>query len=142
MGVTWLVDVNLSLFVRQKVLEDIQRLFDNDVINQVVFDLEDTGPQCINDQPDTLRFFSKFESGNLRKAVKVRRYEYDLILNADANCSINTQWFYFEVSNMAADIPYRFNVINCEKTNSQFNYAFNAERRCITMEMKGYLQYY
>ena len=31
-------------------------------------------PQCINDQPDTLRFFSKFESGNLRKAVKVRRY--------------------------------------------------------------------
>jgi hypothetical protein len=37
------VDVNLSLFVRQKVLEDIQRLFDNDVINQVVFDLEDTG---------------------------------------------------------------------------------------------------
>ncbi|CAL8293312.1 unnamed protein product, partial [Boreogadus saida] len=108
---------------RQKVLEDIQRLFDNDVINQVVFDLEDTGPQCINDQPDTLRFFSKFESGNLRKAVKVRRYEYDLILNADANCSINTQWFYFEVSNMAADIPYRFNVINCEKTNSQFNYG-------------------
>ncbi|CAL8357856.1 unnamed protein product [Lota lota] len=108
---------------RQKVLEDIQRLFDDDIINQVVFDLEDTGPQCINDQPDTLRFFSKFECGNLRKAVQVRRYEYDLILNADANCSINTQWFYFEVSNMVADIPYRFNVINCEKTNSQFNYG-------------------
>ncbi|KAK0142579.1 Cytosolic carboxypeptidase 4 [Merluccius polli] len=104
-------------------VEDIQRMLDDGIINQVVFDLEDTNPQCINYQPDTLRFFSKFECGNLRKAVQVRRYEYDLILNADANCSINTQWFYFEVSNMAANIPYRFNVINCEKTNSQFNYG-------------------
>ena len=42
-GVAWLVDVNLSLFVRQKVLEDIQRLLDDDVVNEVVFDLEDTG---------------------------------------------------------------------------------------------------
>lgn len=51
------------------------------------------------------------------------RYEYDLILNADTNSSQHAQWFYFEVSNMVADVPYRFNVINCEKTNSQFNYG-------------------
>lgn len=51
------------------------------------------------------------------------RYEYDLILNADINSSQNAQWFYFEVSNMEADVPYRFNVINCEKSNSQFNYG-------------------
>uniref|UniRef100_A0AAQ6AIN1 Peptidase M14 domain-containing protein n=1 Tax=Amphiprion ocellaris TaxID=80972 RepID=A0AAQ6AIN1_AMPOC len=51
------------------------------------------------------------------------RCEYDLILNADVNCSQHTQWFYFEVSNMVAGIPYRFNVINCEKSNSQFNYG-------------------
>lgn len=51
------------------------------------------------------------------------RYEYDLILNPDVNSFQHTQWFYFEVSNMAADVPYRFNVINCEKSNSQFNYG-------------------
>ncbi|KAK2918325.1 hypothetical protein Q8A73_005071 [Channa argus] len=104
---------------RQKVLEDIQRFLNNDIINQVVFDLEDSSLQSPS---DSLRFFSKFECGNLRKAVQVRRYEYDLILNADANCFQHTQWFYFEVSNMVADTPYRFNVINCEKSNSQFNY--------------------
>ncbi|XP_056138172.1 cytosolic carboxypeptidase 4 [Lampris incognitus] len=109
---------------RQKVFEDVQRFLNpDDLINQVVFDLEETSPQCVSDRPDSLRFFSKFESGNLRKAIQVRRYEYDLILNADANCSQHTQWFYFEVSNMMANIPYRFNVINCEKTNSQFNYG-------------------
>lgn len=50
-------------------------------------------------------------------------HEYDLILNADANCSQHHQWFYFEVSGMEADVPYRFNIINCEKANSQFNYG-------------------
>ncbi|TRY93906.1 hypothetical protein DNTS_013081, partial [Danionella cerebrum] len=50
-------------------------------------------------------------------------YEYDLILNADANSSAHYQWFYFEVSNMEAGVPYRFNIINCEKGNSQYNYG-------------------
>ncbi|XP_019720820.1 cytosolic carboxypeptidase 4 isoform X1 [Hippocampus comes] len=108
---------------RQKVLEDIQRFLKTDIINQVVFDLEDDSLQFPADNPDSLRFFSSFECGNLRKAIQVRRYEYDLILNADANCSQHTQWFYFEVSNMVPDVPYRFNIINCEKSNSQFNYG-------------------
>ncbi|XP_054632714.1 cytosolic carboxypeptidase 4 isoform X3 [Dunckerocampus dactyliophorus] len=106
---------------RQKVFEDIQRFLNtDDMVNQIVFDLEDDSSP---DRPDSLRFFSRFECGNLRKAVQVRRYEYDLILNADANCCKHTQWFYFEVSNMVPDVPYRFNVINCEKSNSQFNYG-------------------
>ncbi|XP_075998169.1 cytosolic carboxypeptidase 4 [Genypterus blacodes] len=110
---------------RQKVFEDVQRFLNpDDIINQVVFDLEDNSPQCLSERTsDSLRFFSKFECGNLRKAIQVRRYEYDLILNADVNCSQHTQWFYFEVSNMEANVPYRFNVINCEKSNSQFNYG-------------------
>ncbi|KAM9816344.1 cytosolic carboxypeptidase 4 isoform 13-T13 [Syngnathus typhle] len=108
---------------RQKVLEDIQRFLNTDIINQVVFDLEDECLQFPPAEPDSLRFFSSFECGNLRKAIRVRRYEYDLILNADANCSQHTQWFYFEVSNMVPDVPYRFNIINCEKSNSQFNYG-------------------
>ncbi|XP_077371617.1 cytosolic carboxypeptidase 4 [Festucalex cinctus] len=108
---------------RQKVLEDIERFLSTDIINHVVFDLEDDCLQFPPDKPDSLRFFSSFESGNLRKAIQVRRYEYDLILNADANCCQHTQWFYFEVSNMVPDVPYRFNIINCEKSNSQFNYG-------------------
>ncbi|KAL4005313.1 hypothetical protein ACER0C_005026 [Sarotherodon galilaeus] len=120
---------------RQKVLEDIQRfLKTDDIINHVVFDLEDSNLQC---QSDSLRFFSKFESGNLRKAVQVRRYEYDLILNPDVNSSQHTQWFYFEVSNMTADVPYRFNVINCEKSNSQFNYGMQPVLYSVKEALEG-----
>lgn len=70
-----------------------------------------------------LKFESRFESGNLRKAIQVRDYEYDLVLNPDINCKHHHQWFYFEVSNMDADIPYKFNIVNCEKINSQFNFG-------------------
>ncbi|XP_065059496.1 cytosolic carboxypeptidase 1-like [Rhopilema esculentum] len=71
----------------------------------------------------SLQFESRFESGNLRKAIQIRPFEYDLILNADTNSDHHCQWFYFEVSNMEADVPYRFNIINCEKFNSQFNFG-------------------
>ncbi|KER28567.1 hypothetical protein T265_13549, partial [Opisthorchis viverrini] len=67
-----------------------------------------------------LEFESRFESGNLRKAIQVRQYEYDLILSPDVNTISNLQWFYFRVSNVEADVDYRFNIINCEKPSSQF----------------------
>ena len=55
--------------------------------------------------------------------MQVREYEYDLILNPDVNTNHHHQWFYFEVSNMEANKPYRFNIVNCEKLNSQFNFG-------------------
>ncbi|KAI4824926.1 hypothetical protein KUCAC02_020639 [Chaenocephalus aceratus] len=120
---------------RQKVFEDVQRFLNpDDIIDQVVFDLEDSSLQCPS---DSLRFYSKFECGNLRKAVQVRRYEYDLILNADANCNQHTQWFYFEVSNMVPSTPYRFNVINCEKSNSQFNYGMQPVLYSVREALEG-----
>ncbi|KAM4619140.1 cytosolic carboxypeptidase 4 [Polymixia lowei] len=123
---------------RQKVFEDVQRLLNpDDIIDQVVFDLEDSSPECVSQRSDSLRFFSRFECGNLRKAIQLRRYEYDLILNADANCSQHTQWFYFEVSNMVADVPYRFNIINCEKTNSQFNYGMQPVLYSVREALEG-----
>ncbi|KAF6780262.1 hypothetical protein AHF37_00266 [Paragonimus kellicotti] len=67
-----------------------------------------------------LDFESRFECGNLRKAIQIRQYEYDLVLSPDVNTVSNLQWFYFRVSNMEADVDYRFNIINCEKPNSQF----------------------
>nr|XP_058146560.1 cytosolic carboxypeptidase 4 [Dasypus novemcinctus] len=108
---------------RIKIFEDIQRLIQpSDIINKVVFSLDEPWP--LQDAASScLRFFSKFESGNLRKAIQVREFEYDLLLNADVNGTQHQQWFYFKVSGMRAAVRYRFNIINCEKPNSQFNYG-------------------
>ncbi|XP_021925880.1 cytosolic carboxypeptidase 1-like isoform X7 [Zootermopsis nevadensis] len=70
-----------------------------------------------------LCFESRFESGNLRKVIQISPKEYDLILMPDVNSSHHHQWFYFEVSNMESNFPYVFNIVNCEKQNSQFNYG-------------------
>ncbi|KAF5884584.1 cytosolic carboxypeptidase 4-like, partial [Clarias magur] len=124
---------------RKKVFEDILRLLcPDDIINQVVFDVDDPSPHRSNKAAgEPLRFFSKFESGNLRKALHIRRYEYDLILNADVNSSTHHQWFYFEVSGMTANIPYRFNIINCEKSNSQFNYGMQPVMYSVKEALEG-----
>ncbi|XP_052400604.1 cytosolic carboxypeptidase 4 isoform X2 [Carassius gibelio] len=124
---------------RKKVFEDIQRLIcPEDIINKVVFDMDDPSPQCSSDMcPSSLQFFSKFESGNLRKAIQVRSHEYDLILNADVNSSAHCQWFYFEVSGMVAGVPYRFNIINCEKGNSQYNYGMQPVLYSVREALEG-----
>ncbi|XP_048015301.1 cytosolic carboxypeptidase 4 isoform X3 [Megalobrama amblycephala] len=124
---------------RKKVFEDIQRLVcPEDIINKVVFDMDDPSPQCSPDMcPSSLRFFSKFESGNLQKAIQVRSHEYDLILNADVNSSAHCQWFYFEVSGMVAGVPYRFNIINCEKGNSQYNYGMQPVLYSVREALEG-----
>ena len=43
----------------------------------------------------TLLFESRFESGNLRKAVKISDTEYDLYLKNDYGTTGFTQWYYF-----------------------------------------------
>lgn len=50
-----------------------------------------------NDDDHTLIFESRFESGNLRRAVKIGDYEYNLILKYDHNTTAFTQWFYFKI---------------------------------------------
>ena len=42
---------------------------------------------------DTLEFESRFESGNLRRAIHVFEYEYDLVVRPDINTRRHTQWF-------------------------------------------------
>nr|XP_023671106.1 cytosolic carboxypeptidase 4-like [Paramormyrops kingsleyae] len=122
---------------RKKVFEDIQRILcPEDIINKAVFDLEDVS-SCSPNGSDCLQFDSRFESGNLRKVIQVRRHEYDLILNADANSSDHHQWFYFEVSGMQSHVSYRFNVINCEKANSQFNYGMQPVLYSVREALEG-----
>ena len=74
-----------------------------------------------NKDDNTLVFESRFESGNLRRAVQVGEYEYDLILKYDYGTNNYTQWFYFGVSNTKKDIRYKFNIINLIKPESSYN---------------------
>ena len=59
-----------------------------------------------------LCFESNFESGNLRRAVRVGRSEYDLYLRHDINDpAMRCQWFLFSVR-CAVPGAYRFNILN------------------------------
>ncbi|KAM5137745.1 cytosolic carboxypeptidase 2 isoform 2-T2 [Mantella aurantiaca] len=89
------------------------------------------GRRCVNPIPRTyvddgknnndLQFESRFESGNLQKAVKVGTYEYELTLRTDLYTSKHTQWFYFQVKNTKKGVPYRFTITNLMKSNSLYN---------------------
>ena len=76
-----------------------------------------------NPEDKTLVFESRFESGNLRRAIQVLENEYDLILKFDVNTRGHTQWFYFSVSNVRKDVRYRFNIINMLKPDSLYNHG-------------------
>ena len=73
--------------------------------------------------PHTLAFESRFESGNLRRAVQVCALEYDLILRPDYHTRGHTQWFFFAVGRVLAGRAYKFNIVNCVKPDSLFNYG-------------------
>ncbi|XP_009707573.1 PREDICTED: cytosolic carboxypeptidase 4, partial [Cariama cristata] len=122
---------------RDKILGDVRRLVQpDDVIGRTVFDLDEPSHSSPG-APGCLTFFSKFESGNLRKAIQVREFEYDLIMNADVNSNQHHQWFYFEVCDMKLAVPYRFNIINCEKFNSQFNYGMQLVMYSVKEALQG-----
>jgi hypothetical protein len=69
----------------------------------------------------TLIFESRFESGNLRRAVKIGENEYNLILKYDHNTTTYTQWFYFRISNVKKYTTYKFNIVNLMKPESSYN---------------------
>ena len=95
------------------------------VRDRVVYDVEDPD-LAIDPTPGAgpaLVFDSRFESGNLRRAVQVHETLYDLVLSPDINSEGHTQWFFFSVTGMVPDVRYRFNIVNLEKSNSQFNFG-------------------
>ncbi|XP_052667930.1 cytosolic carboxypeptidase 2 isoform X2 [Harpia harpyja] len=71
-------------------------------------------------QDTTLLFESRFESGNLQKAVKVGPYEYVLTLRPDLYTTKHTQWFYFRVQNTRRGPLYRFTTANLAKPKSLY----------------------
>jgi cytosolic carboxypeptidase protein 2/3 len=75
----------------------------------------------LNEKEDTLIFESRFESGNLMKAIKVGEYEYDLYLRFDLYTDKHTQWFYFQIKNAKPNKKYRFTICNFLKSDSLYN---------------------
>lgn len=70
---------------------------------------------------DTLRFSSKFESGNLKKAIKINENEYRLLLEYDTETLGYTQWYFFSVKPYKSNHKVRFNITNLMKYDSLYN---------------------
>ncbi|KAM5170386.1 cytosolic carboxypeptidase 3 [Mantella aurantiaca] len=85
--------------------------------------LEPVSPCSCDDSDSVLVFESRFESGNLQKAVQVGKHEYELTLRTDLYTDRHTQWYYFRVTNMKAGILYRFTIINFMKPSSLYNHG-------------------
>jgi len=68
-----------------------------------------------------LSFESRFESGNLGRAIQISEREYDLLVSHDINSTGHTQWFFFRMQNMVPGVKYKFNILNLEKKNSAFS---------------------
>ncbi|XP_055525554.1 cytosolic carboxypeptidase Nna1 isoform X2 [Wyeomyia smithii] len=71
-------------------------------------------------EPDDLIFESRFESGNLGRAIKITPTYYELYLRPDMYTNRHTQWFYFRVKNTKAKVIYRFSIINLTKPDSLY----------------------
>ena len=78
-------------------------------------------PISLADEDDVLIFESRFESGNLKKAIQIDKFEYELVLKPDHNTKNYTQWFYFKMSNTRKYREYILHIINFVKPDSQYN---------------------
>jgi hypothetical protein len=69
----------------------------------------------------TLIFESRFESGNLRKVMKVAPFEYEMFMKNDYGTQSYCQWYYFRIQNTRKDQTYRFHMVNFMKPDSTYN---------------------
>lgn len=113
--------------IRRVICDQTDRfLQDQQSARLVVYDIMNSDiAREFEDKNDVLNFDSRFESGNLQFASKMAEYEYDLFLQSDINTTLgrHNQWFYFSVGKMKAGVPYKFNIINLSKPQSQFNFG-------------------
>ncbi len=76
----------------------IDRLSNDDESQLREFSLQANNSLNHSKNRKQLHFESRFESGNLRKAIRIRDREYNLILSPDVNSRQQHQWFYFQVN--------------------------------------------
>ncbi|KAI8845719.1 hypothetical protein BJ741DRAFT_585627 [Chytriomyces cf. hyalinus JEL632] len=75
-----------------------------------------------------LQFESRFESGNLGKAIRRGPSHYELHVRCDLNTAGHAQWYYFRVKGMVTrnedtyeDVVYRFDIVNLNKPKSLYS---------------------
>ncbi|UJR13507.1 hypothetical protein I4U23_000521 [Adineta vaga] len=116
--------INQQTYDNQPAIYKYTESFKHPVI---VYDMEKTAKiqpikSTDNEQMcPALIFEARFESGNLRQVKRVGQFEYELILRTDLYTRRHTQWYYFRVQNMIANITYRFRIINLMKKSSLYN---------------------
>ena len=81
----------------------------------------DPSEDVVHSVQESLVFDSKFESGNLARAIMVNPQEYELFLDFDVGTTSHTQWFNFSIENAAPDTKYRFHVMNLMKGSSLYS---------------------
>ena len=85
---------------------------------------------CISKEDTTLRFDSRFESGNLNKVYKINEFSYHLILEYDSDGSC--QWFYFQIRNVRSNQKYKFYISGFHKEKS----IFSSGHKCFMYSRK------
>ena len=76
-----------------------------------------------NEKDAKIIFDSKFESGNLRMAIKLNSdipNEYDLIIRKDYNFEKNYSWFFFSIQS-DRETEIKFNILNLIKKKIMFD---------------------
>ncbi|TPX65802.1 hypothetical protein CcCBS67573_g08015 [Chytriomyces confervae] len=75
-----------------------------------------------------LQFESRFECGNLGKAIRRGPSHYELHVRCDLNTAGHAQWYYFRVKGMVTrneetyeDVVYRFDIVNLNKPKSLYS---------------------
>ncbi|KAL1530853.1 hypothetical protein AB1Y20_001747 [Prymnesium parvum] len=101
-----------------------QQIDSGSAFNRVVYDSMVFVPPSADRVPGgALLFESRFESGNLRRAVHVSGNEYDLLLSWDHGTRGHTQWFFFAVIGARAGESYCFNIVNFCKPQSLYKHG-------------------
>ncbi|KAF5308101.1 hypothetical protein FQR65_LT00644 [Abscondita terminalis] len=76
--------------------------------------------QFANAYEYTLKFESRFESGNLAKVIKINNLQYELYVRNDLYSTRQKQWFYFKVTNMKCGLTYRLSIVNLTKKENLY----------------------
>ena len=117
--------------ILQSDISNIENFFDEkngvflDKKNENHYDFKKLSyiPEQKNSNDAKIIFDSKFESGNLRMAIKLNSdidNEYDLIIRKDYNCEKNYSWFFFSIEcDRECDI--KFNILNFIKKKIMFD---------------------
>ena len=67
-------------------------------------------------------FFSSFECGNLKRAIRISDQEYKLMIEPDQNTKGHMHWFYFEVhTKLPAGTVLRLHMTNLLRADSLYS---------------------